>query len=355
MMIEVAEIAAKLGKIKGARKTKSPIPALEGILFRNNRLTAYNLEYGITAELDVETDETFILPERAVEMIEALPDGVVDITADDNNMISIQIGSIKNRFSSEPACDFPEIPHIDGAGGRFELPWEELEKAISSVCYVVPVKSQRRALLGVLFDAGAEWLNIVACDGYRMAWSRQRMGAEFEFIIPRDCIQKLLSIGLKESIEITFNKNHAIFKTPEYTVFTRLIEEKFLKYETALPPPINTTVINRDIFMECTRRALICQDKTQKPYATLRFGGREMEIAMKSGVSDYSETIRLEKELPNAIELGVNAAYLFDALRNFPAETMTVGLSSPTQPITLTDGDFKAMVLPVRISKAVQE
>lgn len=354
MKIEVAEIAAKLSKIKTARKTKSPIPALEGILFQNNRLTAYNLEYGITAALDVKTDEQFILPERAVEMIEALPVGVVDISADENNMISITIGSIKNRFSSTPVSEFPEIPHIDGTSGRFELPWADMEKALSSVFYVVPAKSQRSALLGVLFDARAGWLNIVACDGYRMAWSRRSTDAEFEFIVPRDCVQKLLAIGAKGSINIFYNKNHAIFMSPEYTVFTRLIEDKFLKYEAALPPPSNTTIINRDIFTECTRRAMVCCDKTQKPYAALRFDGCEMEITLKSGVSDYSETIPLEKELPNSIELGVNATYLFDALRNFPSNTINIGLSSPTQPIILMDGDFRSMVLPVRLPKVVQ-
>ena len=172
MIIERSEIAEKLGKLKSVVPAKTEFEGIKGVLFKDNRLTAYNLELGVISPLKVETEEQFVLPARAIEMIENLPNGPMEITADEKNQVVIKTGGIKNKLLSTPADKFPEVEIVDDCIGSFSIKGGELFDAISAVLYAVPAQNTKPQMTGVLFDSHDGYLNIVGCDGYRMAWSR---------------------------------------------------------------------------------------------------------------------------------------------------------------------------------------
>jgi DNA polymerase-3 subunit beta len=349
MKIEKSEIAAKLSKIKSAVPTKTTLAALHGVLFKNNRLAAYNLEFGIIAELDVESDEEFIIPAKAIEMIDALPDGMIEITTNEANEVLIKTGSIKNKFSSIPASEYPEIPDLESNSDKIFIEFIKLQDAISSVLYAIPVQFSKPVMTGVFFEASDGYLNLVGCDGYRMAWNRIPFSGTFKFIAPKESIQKLISIDIKGDVEVLFDSKKAIFKAPGYTVFTRLLDGTYLDYKTMFMKYENATTINRRAFSDCVRRALICIDTKLKVSIRLNFDGEEMKLSLNSSTSEYSEKIRLNKPVQEPLEIGFNAQYLHDALRSFEGNSVEVGLGSSLKPMTISDADLKALVLPVRL------
>jgi DNA polymerase III beta subunit len=348
MIIDKSEIAAKLGKIKSAITTKSTIPALQGVLLKDGYLTAYNLEYGITAKLNIISDEQFIIPAKAVDMIDALPDGPIELYTDEESNLIIKTRSIKNRFATAAVADYPDIPSVS-EGAPITIDSEQLTYAVSSVLYAVSVNPSRPALMGVYFEATDGALNFVGCDGYRIAWNKIKMDGSFSFIVPRESVQKMLSVGLTGDVEISFDTKRAIFRSAEYTVFTRLLEGNYLQYQKSIPDYKTTVIANRKDLLTCIHRAMICMDNRLKSKVKLEFADKEIGISLSTPSSDYAEAVKLETAYNGSLLIGFNAQFLHDALRYFDCENIEIGLGTDTGAMTLRDGDQMSMVLPVRL------
>jgi len=107
MKIQKAELAAKLNKIKGVVPKKTTMPVLQGILVKDGYLIANNMEMTVKAKLEGIEGECFIIPERAFDLISNLPDGEVDISLTAENIITIKVDKIKNKYQTMDPEQFP--------------------------------------------------------------------------------------------------------------------------------------------------------------------------------------------------------------------------------------------------------
>ena len=90
MKIQKMELATKLNQIKGVVPKKTTMPILQGILVKEGYLIANNLEMTVKAKLEGTEGECFIIPERAFDLINNLPDGEVDISVSNGNTMTIR-------------------------------------------------------------------------------------------------------------------------------------------------------------------------------------------------------------------------------------------------------------------------
>ena len=60
----------------------------------------------IQVKLEVTEDESFIIPMKAFDLIKNLPEGDVEITCDDKDVVTIQMEKINNIYQSIPAESF---------------------------------------------------------------------------------------------------------------------------------------------------------------------------------------------------------------------------------------------------------
>ena len=101
MKIQKTELAAKLNQIKGVVPKKTTMPILQGILVKEGYLIANNLEMTVKAKLEGTEDECFIIPERAFDLINNLPDGEIDITISGGNTMTIKADKISRYFPED--------------------------------------------------------------------------------------------------------------------------------------------------------------------------------------------------------------------------------------------------------------
>ena len=152
MLIDKNEIAMKLKKMKGLFNGKIH-EHNQGILVKGNSLYASNYEIGIKTILDIEnSDEEFVIPKKAIELIENLPAGEVEITGDSNS-IKIKCGSIKNKYQTFPADTYVIMESIDDSNNRVTVQSGEFQDALNSVLYSVSETTKKETLQGVLLDA----------------------------------------------------------------------------------------------------------------------------------------------------------------------------------------------------------
>lgn len=135
MKVQKYEIARVIDKLKSIVQKNDQFPALGGILVKDGYLIASNSEITMKAKLEASEGSYFIIPMKAFDLIKNLPDGEIDISATDKNVVMIKIGAIKNKYQSYPPEEFnfdiTEDPEADGV----ELNGKKIMEAISHVIY----------------------------------------------------------------------------------------------------------------------------------------------------------------------------------------------------------------------------
>lgn len=118
MKVQKYEIARVIDKLKSIVQKNDQFPALGGILVKDGYLIASNSEITMKVKLEASEGSYFIIPMKAFDLIKNLPDGEIDISATDKNVVMIKIGAIKNKYQSYPPEEFnfdiTEDPEADG-------------------------------------------------------------------------------------------------------------------------------------------------------------------------------------------------------------------------------------------------
>ena len=349
MKIEKKEIANKLGKLKVLLNSK--IIGNDGVVVKGNTLYATNIEMSIKTTLDIPaSDENFVIPKSSIGLIENLPEGIIDITCKDKSVF-IKCGKIKNKFPKYDLKNYPQRSDIKTKENTV-INSEKLFGAINSVLYAVSETSDRKEVLkGVLLEAKDGILNVVGCDGFRMAWSKIECDGEFKLIIPKDIMRKIISIGMTGDIKITCDKSGVKFNNDEYEIYSRVITGEYLGYRQLFIDYPNQTFIERKNLSECLKRTLICGDDKSNNTIRCKFDKENVSVSLYQSISEYEEIVGLEKSVKESLEIGFNGRYLLDTINSFGSDKVSIGLGNNNQAIIMNDEKNSALLLPIRLSE----
>lgn len=356
MVIERIELANKLKQLKSVTPARSGEKA-SGVLLKNNMLIANNTELAVTATLNVNTDECFVIPMNAIELIDNLPDEKITIT-ESKNRVTVKGMKSKSIFNTLPVEDFPIIETIDynNAEKSFSYDGEVVTEAIKKVMYACSDKTPKPILSGILFESDGENLNIVACDGYRIAWSKVAYTGNMKVVIPKAAIQKVLSIGLDGGCNLyRFDNKRVVFQTGEYSVYARLLDGDFINYKPMFVDnkPTAKFTVNRIEFYNSVARAIICSSGTTLAKTVLESDVSEtngsLKISLAGSIAEFNEEIELEGEINEKMRIGFNARYLADCLKSSAEKVVTIAYTDEIKPLIITDDSLNQLVLPLRM------
>ena len=240
---EKKDLQLAVSNVSRAAPAKSPIPALEGILFEADRtllLTAYDTRIGIytTLEADILERGSIVIPARfLVELVRRLPDGLVSIEADNSLSVMIRCGRTEFHVMGFDPESFPELSVIDPVQ-NIGIPENILKSMINQTIFSVSTSETRPLYMGVLFEVGQKDLTMVAVDGYRLAKRSEEMEAAVRmqscsFVIPGTSLgeaERLCSADSKEDVVIALGEKHASFSIGNTVLITRRLEGEFMNY-----------------------------------------------------------------------------------------------------------------------------
>lgn len=351
MKIEKSLISAKLAKIKSAIPPKPVIECMKGVLVKDGTLTATNLEIAITTDIGVDTDETFILPDKAIEMIMNLPQGEVEITCTAEHAITIKTGGIKNKFQSFDPAAFPAIENtVDGDALSVTLNGDDLQASMGAITYAISDSEAKPIQTGMLLECDGENLNLVACDGFRLAWATLPYTNELKMVVPKQSIQKLLQLGVKGDVHISYNRKSAVFVFDNYVFFTRLLEGAFMEYKKMFVSTPISVVVDRKALIDSINRASILSTESKKPQVCLDID-KVIRLSTNSAYGDYSEEISMEQPAEAAIQIGFNGRLLLDTLKTYSVDKLSIGMTEALKPAIIHEENIRTLVLPVRLKQ----
>lgn len=347
MKIQKTELATKLNQIKGIVPKKTTMPVLQGILVKEGYLIANNLEMTVKTKLEGTEGECFIIPERAFDLINNLPNGKIDISVSDGNIMTIKADKIKNKYQTMDPGPFP-VSEIADDGSEFTIKAGQLLESIRRVSYAIPLTGAN-TMTTMCLQATEGQLNFVGLDGHVLAWDKIDYDGEFKLLIPKNTIEKLKSIGLTGNVRIRHNASMAVFATDDFEICTRLVQGEYYKYKSMFKELPLHTVISRKKLLDAMVRAKMCT--AEKCPVKFEISGTQLGLSIKDSTTDYHETIDLQEEIPQELTIGFDARLVLETLKAFDCDNVGISIDSPKMPMVVEaeDSDFKAIVLPVAI------
>ena len=348
MKIQKTVLAQKLNQIKGVVSKNTTMPILQGVLVKDGYLIASNLEMTIRAKIPGANEECFIIPERAFDLINNLPEGMIDISVSSENVMVISVDKIKNTYQTMEPTTFP-ILNIEGEGSELTLKAEMLLKSIKRVSYAIPTQVSDPRMSSMFMQAKDGQLNFVGLDGHVLAWDKIKYDGEFELLISKSTIEKLKSVLSAGEVKIKYSDSMAIFSMEDFDICTRIVQGKYYPYcDMFKELPIHTFVVRSEL-LDAMIRAKMCT--AEKSPVKFELSGNQLNLSIKDQATDYYEVIELLEDVSENFKIGFDAKLVIETLKAFDCEHVKISLHSSKMPMVIeaNDSEFRAMVLPIAL------
>ena len=352
--------------VKGVA-SKTTMPILEGILIQTNdneiKLTTYDLELGIEYVMECEVKEQGSIVVNATmftEIIRKLPDSEINISVNDNNLLTIECEGALYKLATMNPEEFPELPKIE-VENSISLEQSALKNIIRKTIFAVSTEENRPIFTGCLFEIKDNKLNVVAIDGFRLALRTINIPVQvndFKAVIPAKTLNEVNKILTEsfETVKIGVSKNQAVFEMENCKVVTRILDGEFLNYETVIPKNWQTRIrVEKNNLQDSFERISLISSSTiekEKKYpvkVSVDIG--KLTILCTNQTGDAKEEVFISTEGQN-LEAGFNPKYFLDSLKAIDEEEIYIEFGTNVSPClikSVENNDYVYMILPIRL------
>ncbi|WP_426668604.1 DNA polymerase III subunit beta [Mucilaginibacter sp. McL0603] len=368
-IVSTSTLLKQLQSVSGALSNSTVLPILENFLFEikdgNLTISATDLQTSMTTSLTVEAKENgrIAIPSRILlDTLKSLPEQPIAFNIDDNTFaIEISAGDGKYKLSGENGEDFPKIPVVENASS-VNLPASVLAEAINKTIFAVSNDELRPAMTGVYCQLSTSSLTFVATDAHKLVRYRRKdakAASTASFILPKKALNLLKSALPSEDINVSveYNSTSAFFKFSNINLVCRLIDERYPDYEAVIPQNNpNKLTIDRQSFLSSLNRVAIYANKTTHQ-VRLKINGSELNISSEDidFANEAHERLTCQYDGED-IEIGFNARFLIEMLKNLSCEEVMLEMSTPNRAGLLLpqngdeNEDVLMLVMPVMLN-----
>jgi len=364
-----ADLSYGIQSVGRAVSTRNTLPVLSGIYLKaeNNtlKLSATDLDIAIECVLPAQVEEAgaLVLPARFLaDIIRKTPTPEIDITTEPDSFTA-KIVSGKSEFTLHGYNpeEFPILPSFEDSEA-FSIEAALLKKAIQQTSFATLHDEARPVFTGQLFEFSPHGINIVATDGYRLAFRHlrilqpERMNAK-NVIVPGKSLQELsrvLSMRENETeIKVNLSDNQIAFKMSDSILISRLIEGQYPNYQQVVPQdlPIDLELKTAEFLDACERAALLSKDGPGIIKLEIKPEGKVVLTASSPEVGQTYEEIMLPT-VPESMQIAFNVRYLIDALKAIDEAEVFFRLAAPLRPTVLRPRETEdqyCVILPVKV------
>lgn len=352
MKIEKAMMTSVINKLKPAIP-KATLDFPRGILFKDGGFFAFNLEVGVKANLNIDSEENFIIPIEALELIPKLPDGELEIKCKKNNRVSIKCKGIETEYSSLPADDYPALPELSDKRPVSMMNSDEFTKQVNATLYAINEHTSREQLRGLSFKTENGFLNVVGTDTYRVSWYQTKCDDEINFLIPKSAAKQVLKIiEDSDDVAVLHDDKQAIFSVENFQVFTRLLvfNGKGIDFTSLFPKDASGVRVNRSELIKAIDR-VITADPNNKEAMLIDIKNTLMTLRGRTDKTAYKEDVNLLEETDMETTIALNPKYLKECLQSYEAEELPITIKDAQSPISIDvpEENLKSLLMITRV------
>ncbi len=342
--------------------SKTTKPILQNVLLRADSegisLFATDLEMAAKVRLDsvkVSKEGTVLLPGKETSaLLRELSDPTVTLESTDLRC-RIESGGGSFVLLGEDPEQFPAEATV-ASGKRLEMPSGVFHRMIQETMFAAAREETRYAINGVLVDAGAGCVRLVATDGRRLAISYENLQTdtgdiEFKAVVPLRALSTLaraLTEGSKDPITIEVGEKQVVFTTGQTQLVSQLLDTRFPDYEGVMPKSADTTVEIQKALLEgaLRRTAILCAAEMRM----VKFEVGDNSLRM---IAESSSRGRADVSIDAVVKgaggsINFNPDYILEALRQCDLDEIRLDMSDDSMPAKFTLGEsFTYVVMPI--------
>jgi DNA polymerase III subunit beta len=365
-IINTDQLLSHLQIVSGALASKPIIPILDHFLFdireKDLKVSATDLETSITTHTLVESSDNvkIAIPSRmCLETLRSLPNQPVTFDINEENYnIEIMSEFGKYQLIGMSGDDFPRLQE-DNSEHSVTVDSTILSSSIARTLFATGVDEIRLAFTGVYVQFMEDRTVFAATDGSKLSEVTRKDVVSAEsgtFILPKKALNILknqLAVDHTD-VNVSWNETNAFFKFGDVQLSCRLIDEKYLDYQKAIPQESdNILLLNRREFYNAIRRVAIFSNKSSN-LISLQISGSEMIIATQDIDTQNSASERMTCDYTGIdMKIGFNAKYLMEVLNNIDSDQIYLKMSEPNRagivlPIENDENEeFLTLVMPL--------
>lgn len=341
--------------------TRTPKPVLQCVklVAAGGTLTlmATDLEagcrYQITAVEIKEEGEALVPADRLTGIVrESGPDEVLTIETDKQAVHVRGSGSHFKIFGYDPG-EYPAIADF-GDTGDFQVPAAVLVKMIGKTLFATAKAHSHYAISGVLWEASAKKLQLVATDGHRLAQAKGQLNANAARDVTAIVPAKLMTLitrmagSSEEALDVKVQENQILVRTARAVLVSSLVQGNFPKYADVIPRESTrkATVSTGQLEHRLRQAALLTNEESKG----VRLSFKTSELTLSSRAPEAGEA---EVSLPvsydgEAMDIAFNPAFMLDALKVIDTDTIGLEMNAANKPAVVRAGaDFLYVLMPV--------
>ena len=350
--VEKEELNRVLGIASHFVPAKTTLHVMECFLFTVTdevMITANDTEIGVNAFVnDAEVKEEgkiAINAKTLTPIISKLPEGKVHFQTE-NETVKITCGKSKFSLAALDGDNFPDTVNVEGKNS-FTIGQDELSNLISQTIFSTAQNNNNKIMTGECLEL-SDKLKITALDGHRIAIRTADIQGDIKVIIPNRTMAEIMKMPYEGDVEVYLNDTHIVFRYPDTTVTSRLIEGEYFNTNTIMTTDFNTEItVDRKEFQSALERSLVLIQTGENKPVVLNIG-EDLNISMQTTLGSMSESIAADKK-GSDLKIGLNARFLIDALKAISDDAITLSLVNDKSPVFINGEDYKYVVLPVKL------
>lgn len=373
-LIDKNQLITGISTVEKFVPSKSTISILSGIKFFIDddflHLAATNLEMGIDYKIEKIQDKFNILEEGSIvigskilsEIARKIPDGMVEFVSEENK-VSISTGEFNMKLPCFDAKDFPEISKIEPQE-TIKLKQRLFKEMIKQTIFArADETTSRPQLTGILIDYKDNVLNMVALDGFRVAWRHEEQDTEetsctsdFKVIVPASTmleVSRIFADNDEAEFKLYAGKNRVEFKTENILISSRVLEGDFIDYVKVMNVEPDTIVeVDTGKLQSAVERAnILAREGNKNNLVIFNIADNFIEVKADTELGSISDKVACDIQ-GEELTIAFNARFFIDALRTIDAAMIQLNFSGSTGPCIITPisvDNHKNFILPVKL------
>lgn len=358
------QLASAINTVQKAVSAKTTLPILKGILLetlgQKLKLVGTDLEIGIEQTIDAEilSEGSIVISSKILgDMIRKLPDAEVEFQIDQDYNTVIRCENSEFTLIGQPAVEFPELPVVEEEYS-YQISQDLFKNMIRQTVFATALDETRPILTGVLMEIAESNMNMVALDGYRLAFRQGTIKSHenSKAVIPGKTLSEIYRIISDEDtadVEIFFTDKHVLFQLKDIKVISRLLEGEFINYKQILPKEYKSRVkVNTRNLLDSMERASLLAKEGKNNLVKFSIKDERMTITSNAEIGRVHETLNIELEGQD-LDIGFNSKYFLDVLKIIDSEEIYLEFITNVSPCIVKPTDtqnYTYLILPVRLA-----
>ena len=364
--IEKNVILEALNNVSKAISSRNIITILNGIKFELKKeglyLTASDSELNIKQLIDikniknVDKDGIIIIQSKyLLDIIRKMPSDVIDFEVVDGLKVKIFTENSQYSLNCMEASEYPTIK-IEESKDPIYINSNKLKNIIHQTIFAISTQELRPLLTGLNLKIMGDNLECVATDSYRLAKKTEKIESKTEvnIILPgKNIIELEKTLPNDENVEIHIFNNKVLFKFLNIYFQTNLLAGNYPNTNNLIPTEFKYIVkINLgEFFSSIDRAALLTQGKDKNIVKMIINGDKMVINSYASEIGKVEETLNIESNNKEKLEISFSSKYMIDALKTFKDEDILLLLNSDIKPIiikSVEDESLIQLILPIK-------